>query len=209
MKKVYLLLLLLAALSGYSQSNYKKISENYYRSVPFDREFSKFLNHLMNDPTIINKKVLKRTDSTLFYLKGSYTTHNPFFFKSIRTDVILAEREEIVEQDSIKFLHTVYAYQLIGYAPPGEEGMKEVKNEFEKFCRHYKKGYFDSKYHELNKDEKETGEVRDYSFKYLNFFPLTVAWATYSNHNNNLFTITIRFKVINNIAYLPESPDGF
>lgn len=209
MKKIYLLLLLMAALSGHSQSTYIKISENYYRSVPFNREFSKFLNHLLNDPTIVNKKILKRTDSTLFFLKGSYTTHNPFFFKPIRTEVILAEREEIVEQDSIKFLHTIYAYQLIGYAPPGEEGMKEVKDEFDKFCRHNKKGFFDSRYQELNKTNKEAGEIRDYSFKYLSFFPLTVAWATSSDYNNNLFAITIRFKVINNTAYLPESPDGF
>lgn len=209
MKKIYLLLLLLTSLTAYPQSTYIKISENYYRSAPFNKEFSKFLNHLINDPTIVNKKILKRTDSTLFYLKGTYTTHNPFFFKSIRTGVILAEQEFVVQQDSANLLHTIYAYQLIGYAPPGVEGMKDVKDEFEKFCRHYKKGFWDNKSEEIKKDDGQHGEIRDYSFRYLSFFPLTVAWATSSDHTENIFALTLRFMVVNNIPYLPESPDGF
>src|SRR5437762_6030635 len=66
------------------------IAKSYYRSNPFENEFSKFLNHLMNDPTLADKIIHKKTDSTLFFLKGVYSSHNPFFFKANKTEVILA-----------------------------------------------------------------------------------------------------------------------
>jgi hypothetical protein len=208
MKRMLLLFFLLTRLAVHGQEVFVKISENYFRSSPFDKEFSKFLGHLMNDPTLTDKTINKKNDSTLFFFQGAYSTHNPYFFKAIKTKIILAEKEEILN-DSLKLLHTVYVYQLIGYAPPGEEGIKDVKEEFEKFCRRYKKGFRDSNYEELKTNEKQSGEIRDFSYRNLHFYPLTAAWATSKDHNDNIFAITIRFKVFNNLPYLPDSADDY
>src|SRR5262245_22315197 len=77
-----------------------QVAKNYFRSNPFDREFSQFLSHIMNDPTLTNSIINKRTDTTFFYLRGEYTHHNPFFFKAKRTSVIVGEKE-IVLNDSL------------------------------------------------------------------------------------------------------------
>ena len=61
------------------QKSIIQIAKNHFRSNPFDREFSQFLNHLMNDPTIGNKKILKRTDTSFFYFSGEYSDYNPLF----------------------------------------------------------------------------------------------------------------------------------
>src|SRR4026207_2119633 len=76
-----------------SQQTIIDVTKAYYRSTPFDKEFSKFLSHLLNDPTLSNRTLQKRTDTSFFYFKGEYAQHNPFSFKAIRTEVILAETE--------------------------------------------------------------------------------------------------------------------
>ncbi len=184
------------------------IAKSYYRSNPFENEFSKFLNHLVNDPTLADKVIHKKTDSTLFFLKGVYASHSPFFFKADKTEIILAEYEE-AENDSSQYIHTVFVYQLISHATSGEEGIKNVKEEFEKLCRHYKKKFDGNNYKELKTNEKQAGEIRDYSSGYPGFFPLTIAWATSKEHNDNILALTIRFMVFENQAYLPITPDSF
>jgi hypothetical protein len=177
------------------------IAKNYYRSNPFENEFSKFLNHLMNDPTLTNKTIHKKTDSTLFFLQGVYASHSPFFFKSNKTEIILAEQEE-ADNDSSQNIHTVFVYQLISHAS-GEEGVKNVGEEFEKLCRHYKRNFNGNNYKELKAGEKQAGEIRNYSSGNPGFFPLTIAWATSKEHGDNIFALTIRFMVFENQAYLP------
>lgn len=184
------------------------IAKKYYRSDPFEKEFSKFLDHLMNDPTLTNKKTLKKTDSTLFFFEGSYTSHNPFLFTATHTKIILAEKEE-AENDTSQYIYTTFLYQLVAYTTPGAEGIKNVQDEFDKFCRHYKKRFDGENYKELKTQEKQVGEIRDYTLGYAGFSPLTVAWAISKESNNNLFALTIRFRVFDNQAYLPIITNGF
>ena len=82
MRKFYLVVftVLITNHSSYGQDPVSKITKTYFRPDPFSKEFSSFVLHLINDPTLTNKIVLKRTDSTLFYLEGRYITFNPFFF---------------------------------------------------------------------------------------------------------------------------------
>src|SRR5829696_8649808 len=68
-----------------------KISQSYFRSEPYRKDFSKFLQHLLNDPTIINKTIRKKTDSTLFLFKGEYKGHSPYGFVPDRTEIRLTE----------------------------------------------------------------------------------------------------------------------
>jgi hypothetical protein len=182
-----------------------KVTENYYRSLPFHKEFSRFVTHLMNDPTFMKDTIHKKTDSTLFYMRGTYRSHNPFFFKAIRTDIILAEKEEMI-YDSATMTRSVFYYQLVGYAPPGEEGIKDVQQEFEKACRRYKRGFTGSNEKEFKKGEVKKGEVKDYLFRYTTYPPLTISWLSSEEGKNNVFAITVRFIVYDNMALLPIPP---
>lgn len=205
MKKLYFFFILLLSLQAQSQQLYK-ISKNYYRADPFRQEFSSFLNQLMKDPLLINKTIHKKTDSTLFFLDGIYNSYSPFFFKTTHCKVALAEREEAV--DSTGQLYSFFLYQLVGYAPAGKDGIKDVQQEFEKFCRQYKRGFTRDNYKELKLQDQQTGEIRDYYYKDLLLSPLTVAWATNKDHTENVFAITIRFSIVENTAYLPIPADG-
>lgn len=118
----------------------------------------------------------------------------------------LAEREEAV--DSTGQLYSFFLYQLVGYAPAGKDGIKDVQQEFEKFCRQYKRGFTRDNYKELTLQDQQTGEIRDYYYKDLLLSPLTVAWATNKDHSENVFAITIRFSIVENTAYLPIPADG-
>ncbi|HEX5652726.1 MAG TPA: hypothetical protein VFX58_06615 [Chitinophagaceae bacterium] len=211
MSKTLLLIILFIGCQskGNSQDAIFKIAKHYYRSEPFEKEFSQFLHHLINDPLLSNKTIHKKTDSTLFFLEGTYLDHRPFFFRGEKSRVILAEKEQSVLIDSINYLQTIYVYQLIGYAPRGAEGVKDVEAEFEKFSRRYKNAFPRNQYREIKRDNERSGQVRDYAGEALNFFPLTIAWASSQSNQENIFAITIRFMVDNNRAHLPKAFYGF
>ncbi|MEI9909831.1 MAG: hypothetical protein WDO71_09270 [Bacteroidota bacterium] len=79
MRKFYITLLpvLLVYCTSFGQAQVSspvyKIARDYFRSDPFQEEFSSFLIHLLNDPGISGKLIEKRTDTSLFssreYLK--------------------------------------------------------------------------------------------------------------------------------------------
>jgi hypothetical protein len=209
MKRHCLLVLLLFSLQSHSQEMLLKVTENYYRSLPFHKEFSRFVQHLLNDPSFIKDTIARKTDTTLYYLRGSYRSHNPFFFKGIRTDIILAEKEELA-YDSGTAVRSVFHYQIVGHAPPGEEGKKEVQQEFEKACRRYKRGFTGSNDRDLKSgNNTKKGEIRDYLFRHLMYPPLTISWLSSDGAKNNVFAITVRFMVYDNNALLPIPPQGF
>jgi hypothetical protein len=184
-----------------------QIAKNYFRSDPFDREFSKFLNHLMNDPTLVNKTIHKSTDTTYFYLRGDYTTHSPFFFKAKRIQIILAETE-LSAGDSLQLPGTMMTYQLAGYVDSGKEGEDDVKKEFERFDRKYLKKFQNYKYSEIKNGNEVTGAIRNYFIIQFGEAPLSAAWQKFGGDGGNVFVITLRFKVSGNEAVLPVPADS-
>ena len=206
MKKiVFVLYFPLLFVGAGAQQSLKKVSENYFRSPPFEREFNLVLKHLMNDPTLSNKNILKKTDSTLFFLEGDYSNHNPFFFKATRTRIILAE-QELNPLDSLP-ASSLFVYQLIGYASKGEEGFKDVREEFDKFCKKNRISFAGEQVRNIMNGTEVTGNIQDFRVSSMNFFPLTAAWMGSPNGGENLFAVTIRFIVVENEAWLPIPPD--
>ena len=199
---VFTILFAVTCSSLCAQQGMLQVAKNYFRSNPFDREFSQFLQHLLNDPTLTNKVIRKKTDSTLFFLDASYSTHSPFTFKPIRTRIILAEREDVLVRDSISELKTVYQYQLVGYAPPGEDGLQDVRSEYEKFIKKIRRSFSTYQKSTTGTAENPTGEITDFSFPTLHFMAVTIAWIN-SKEQENLFAVTVRFQVADNYAYLP------
>jgi hypothetical protein len=202
------LIILYTSLGAKAQHSLASVSRDYYRSDPFKAGFSNFVQHLLNDPTLANKRIIKKSDSTLFYLEADYKFHNPFFFKAVRTRIILAEREDVIVIDSLSYINRVFHYQVIGYTSDGNEGMEDAREEFERFSRRYKKGFTGQQLQELGSMAAPLGAIRDFTYPHLGFFPLTVAWVTTKDHKENFFAITIRFQVENDRAYLPLMGGG-
>jgi hypothetical protein len=208
MKKLILVLsIVLCNYFGQAQDVLMQVAKFYFRSNPFDREFSQFLSHIMNDPTLTNSTINKRTDTTFFYLRGDYTHHNPFFFKAKRTSVIVGEKE-IVLNDSLELLDTIITYQVAGYTDGGKEGEQDVKDEFERFDKRYLKKFIKNDYTELKVGNNVNGAIRNYFVHYSFLAPLSVAWQKIVANNENVFVITLRFKVSGNVATLPVTPDS-
>ena len=208
MKKILsILCILLANHFSSAQEVLMQVAKNYFRSNPFDREFSQFLSHIMNDPTLTNSTIKKRTDTTFFYLRGDYTHHNPFFFKAKRTSVVVGEKE-IVLNESLGLLDTIITYQVAGYTTGGKEGEQDVKDEFERFDKKYLKKFIKNDYTELKVGNNVNGAIRNYYVRYSYLAPLSVAWQKITASNENVFVITLRFKVSENLATLPVTPDS-
>jgi hypothetical protein len=206
MKIKFIILLLLSWQSVCSQSFYK-VAEDYFRKSPFKTDFSQFINNLLNDPALVEKDISKKTDSTLFYLQGIYRSHSPFFFPSIRCKIILAEQQEYTDSLATD-TYTYFTYQLIGYAQPGEEGLEDIKQEYEKLNRKLKKGFDGTNQKDLKRGSEQSGAVTNYLFNNIIFHPLTIAWASSPDKKDNILALSIRFFVIDNKAYLPVPPDS-
>ncbi len=179
-----------------------KATEEYFRVDPFTTEFSQFLNKLISDPGLSEKNIKKKTDSTLFYLQGTYKTHSPFFFPASHCKVVLAEQQEYADSVSNDY-YTYFVYQLVGYAAPGEDGLKDVKQEFEKLNRRLKKGLEVVEKKELKRENEQSGVILNYTFKDMVFYPLTIAWATTAENKENIIVLSVRFFMFDNKAYLP------
>jgi hypothetical protein len=204
-KKSILLLVLFFQTSSHAQSEpIPQIIKHYFRSNPYHIKFSSFLNHLINDPTLSNKKIIRRTDTSFFFFQGNYTTHNPFGFKADRTEIRLAETE-VAMDDSLPTMDTLLLYQLLGYSY-SKEGTATVKNEFSKFNRKYNKNLY-SQDAEIKRGNEVVGGIKNYFALVSPFSPISIAWARLDDLQS-VFTITIRIKVIENMATLPIPSDG-
>ena len=195
-----------AGISGlYENQNRESLHQMtslYFRVNPYDREFSQFLNQLINDPAISTKTFNKRTDSTFFYFKGEYKNFSPFFFKAIRTEIILAETE-IVLDDSTGKTDTIMAYQLLGYTDGSNQGKEDVKQEFIKFKKRIKKKFWSIDPTEFKNGTETTGQIQNFFLPPYSVSPLTAAWGKLTTSNECIFVITLRMKVKQNIAILP------
>lgn len=208
MKKIFFILLItFLTISSRAQTVLVQVAKNYFRSNPFEHEFGIFLRHLMNDPTMTDLSISHRNDSALFYLRGSYTTHKPFFFHAKRTEVVLAETAVIVN-DSLRLLDTIIRYQLVGHGETGKDGEADVKKEFDRFNRKYSSQFIKSEYIELKSGTKIYGAIRNYFVPFSYLSPLSIAWQNLGDGSEHIFVITLQFKIKENIAVLPETSDS-
>jgi hypothetical protein len=201
MRKFYLAFFILpACYISFGQSSAFKITKEYFRSDPFQKEFSSFLQHLFNDPSLTNKVLEKRTDTSLFYFQGTYTNHNPFFFKPKRIEVVLAQ--SVVEQDSL-IIDTIYTYQLLAYNNDTKEEAQELKKEFEKIHRRYKNSFFKTTFSENPAGNK----LKEASYNFFDPFnavaPFSVSWFGPDENQEICLVLTIRMQAKNNKAILP------
>ena len=206
MKKILFLLFILIVNTGYSQNPIQSVLKNYFRTHPFDMKFSSFIGSLQQDPWFKIDTYSRRTDSTFFFLTGTYKNFNPFRFVPKELRLIVAE-EEIVHTDSLKTQDTIMSLQLLAISDSGEVNSKIVEKEFKRFHNNQEKRFSSST---SNSYKEKDGSLTTRSYNYFispfSIAPVTIAWGILPGSNQYAFVITIRFKVKENSAMYVVSP---
>jgi len=178
-----------------------KITKSYFRSHPLNQRFSSFLNSLQKDPLFTIETYERRTDSSFFYLSGTYKDFNPFSYPAKEARLIIAE-EQITYGDSLKTTDTIINLQLMGITDTGDKKQEEVQKEFRRFHRNHNADFWNFTNNNFSKKGVTTAEVHNYFIYLLTVAPVTVAWGFLPESGQYTFTITIRLKVRENEAGL-------
>jgi len=207
MKRILLPLFILMVSTAYSQGPLQSVLKNYFRTHPFDMKFSSFINSLQKDPWFTIETYSRRTDTTFFYLTGTYKNFNPFRYTPNELRLVVAE-EEIIHIDSLKTHDTIMNLQLMGIADSGAINSKLVEKEFKRFHNNQADRFSSNRYniHE-EKDGRVTAEIYNFFVFPFSIAPVTIAWGILPETNQYSFTITIRFKVKENVANYIVSPN--
>lgn len=190
-----------------AQSPLQKVLKSYFRTHPFDTYFSSFINSLQRDPWFAIEEYNRRTDTSFFYLTGTYKNFNPFRYQAKEVRLIIAE-SQFLHTDSLKTLDTIINIQLLGIAGPGLSDRAVVIKEFDRFQNKYAKDFSSYTYKKNESANVKTAELYNFYIFPYSISPITSAWGQLPDTDNYTFTITIRCKVKQNIADLIPPPVG-
>jgi len=160
------------------------------------------MKHLLNDPFIKDKVIEKRTDTSLFYFGGEYSSNvfNPFFFTPKRMEVALSEVP--VKLDST-LTDTIFVYELFVYADDNKEGKEEITKEYDKILKRYKNNFYKSEVRENPPGAKLQGGSHNFFDRYHAISPFAVALYGPTNKKEMCMVLTLRMEKYNNLAMLP------
>ena len=206
MKRILFPLFILIVSTGYSQNPIQSTLKNYFRTHPFDMKFSSFIASLQQDPWFTVETYGRRTDTSFFFITGTYKNFNPFRFVPKEIRLIVAE-EEIVHTDSLKTHDTIMNLQLLAISNSGEINSKIVEKEFKRFHNN-QADRFSSNTSNSYKEKDGSLTTKSYNYFVSPFLiaPLTIAWGILPGSTQYAFIITIRFKVKENTAIYVVSP---
>ena len=205
MRKLVVSFLLMTSITVLSQSPLQTVAKTYFRNHPFDSKFSTFILNMQKDPWLTISEFHRRTDSSFFYLSGTYKNFNPLRYIPSALKVILAE-EEIIYSDSLQTHDTIMNLQLIGVIDTNAASGKLVEKEFKRFHQSQSRRFSDHIYKPLGGKGPISGEIYNYFISPLTVAPVTVAWGLMPDTKQYTFTITIRFKVMGNQAVYITQP---
>lgn len=207
MKRLFLLSLSFACISFIQAQNpLLHVLKSYFRSHPFDSRFSSFIISLQNDTWFTIEVYNRRTDTSFFYLTGTYKNFNPFRYETKEVRLIIAE-EPFTHADSLKTLDTIINIQLMGITDTGIAKRQAVSKEFSRFHKNQSSGFWKNTYNRFQSKGEVTAELYNYFIYPFSISPLTIAWGEIPGTGQFIFTITIRCKVKQNIADLILLPD--
>ena len=206
MKKFLFLLLIVIVNTGYSQNPIQSVLKNYFRTHPFEMKFSSFITSLQQDPWFTIETYSRRTDTSFFFITGTYKNFNPFRFVPKELRLIVAE-EEIVHNDSLKTHDTIMNLQLLAISDSGETNSKLVEKEFKRFHNSQADRFTSNTSNSYKeKDGSLTTKAYNYFVSSFSIAPVTIAWGILPGSNQYALIITIRFKVKENSAVYIISP---
>jgi hypothetical protein len=207
MRKILFLFFILIVNTGYSQNPIKSVLKTYFRVHPFDIKFSSFVISLQKDPWFTIEDYSRRTDTTFFYLTGTYKNFNPLRYVPKELRLVVAEIE-IIHTDSLKTHDTIMNLQLMGITDSGLVGKKMAEKEFKRFHNNHADQFSSNKYDTYQeKNDSVIAEIYHYFVSPFSIAPVTIAWGILPETNQYSFTITIRFKVKENMSIYIVSPD--
>ena len=185
----------------------QNILKTFFRTHPFDIRFSSFITSLQEDPWFTTESLDRRTDTSFFFMSGTYKNFNPFRFKAKEVRLTIAE-DQYIHSDSLKTLDTIIYIQLMGITDTMPANQPMVKKEFTRFQKIYSSAFWKDSYNKNEKDNKLIWELTNYFIYPFSISPITVAWGRIPETAEYVFTITIRCKVKQNMADFILPPDG-
>ena len=205
MRTLIVSLLLITSVHGFAQSPLQTIAKIYFRNHPFDSKFSTFILNMQRDPWLTLSEFHRRTDSSFFFLSGTYKNFNPFRYTPSELKITLAE-QEIIYSDSLQTHDTIMNLQLIGVIDTNAASGKLVEKEFKRFHQSQSRRFDDLIHKSLGAKGAVTGEIYNYFISPFSVAPVTIAWGLMPITRQYTFTITIRFKVMENVAVYITQP---
>lgn len=200
---LYTTFILCMCFGSKAQSPLQSVLKTYFRAHPFDIRFSSFVTSLQQDPWFTVETYDRRTDSTFFFLTGSYKNFNPFRYLPKEVKLVVAE-EQIIYADSLKTHDTIINLQIMGLTDTGVDNRKAVEKEFKRFHNNQSDRFSNS----VRQAFEDIGEIYYYFISPLSIPPVSIAWGRVET-NRYTFTITIRFKIKENMATYIVAPDEF
>lgn len=206
-KKILLLFCILITYTCFPQAQFKNVVKKYFRTHPLETRFSTFILSLHEDPWFTIKEEDRRTDSTFYYLNGVYKNYNPFLYTPKELRLTLSEMQ-ITHVDSLKTLDTIITLQLMGISDSTLTGKKMVEKEFKRFHNNHGDRFSNNTYYPfISKNGETVAEMYNYFVAPFSIAPITTAWGIQEETHQYVFTVTLRFKVTQNIATFIVSPD--
>lgn len=180
----------------------------YFKTHPYNKSFSVFLQDLLNDPDLQDKVVNRRTDSTFFYIGGTYQRHNPFVYRPTTVKLVIAE-SEFTDSDTSRYRDTVVYCQLLVMADSTEKARQFVQKEYSRLLRKASRSFTHKSYTMSQADRVAEGEVTNSFISPFAVSPLTLGWGREAASRAYIFSVTLLLKVNGNWAEmvtLPQEP---
>lgn len=184
-----------------AQQQLLDFTKTYFRSNPFTGTMKQFLEHLTQDPELVDKKLQRRTSTQLFSFTAKYKKYPRFFFAPDSVRIALVESTipfgEANQED------TILVYQISAYGPATPRGEKDVIREWEKIKRAWSRRFFDREETSNSNGEKTSGQFVHLFLPLYTVSPLTIGWTTVPDPNRQVLTITLRLRQNQDMLDLP------
>lgn len=208
MKKITLIIsVLFFSFTLRAQHPLTPVLKSYFRTHPFEIRFSSFITSLQSDPWFKMETFDKRTDTSFFYISGTYLNFNPFGFKAKEVRFTIAE-DQYSHTDSLKTLDTIMNIQIMGITDAGSSNLEVVKKEYSKFQKKFSSLFWKNNYSKNEKNNELIWEITNYFLYPYSISPVTVAWGNVTDSGEYIFIITLRCKIEGNLALFVLPPEG-
>lgn len=190
---------LILSASVFAQEEFEKVIKDNFRVNPLSGSFSAFLKAYTTDPDLLDKQIEKKTDTTLFFVKGRYEIFNPFKFKSKKVETYFVEKELTFEYDEKPYTIPYYVYQILVYTDDNVAYRNLIKKEYQKLNKKLKRDL--SKVETISlKGVKniEDGEITNFSNNVAIMEPATISWQTLSSSKQLVLTLMVRLQINKN-----------
>lgn len=201
------ILIFFCTASVQAQNPLVPVLKTYFRTHPFDIRFSSFITSLQEDPWFTTQYFDRRTDTSFFYMSGTYKNFNPFHFNAKEVRLTIAE-DNFKHFDSLQTLDTLINIQMMGITDTILTNESLVKKEYTGFLKKYSKLFWKSNTDKNNENDLLKWELTNLFIYPYSISPISVAWGRIHETREYVFTITIRIKVKYNVAEFVLPKDG-